>query len=56
MPHLLYHLRCQVLWGATDRKRLVITLDVAFRQTEVSQLDVAVRTDQYILWLQAELK
>ena len=54
MPHLLYYFRCQVLRCSTDRGCWLLIAEY-FRQTKVSQFDIAHFIDYQILRLQAEL-
>ena len=54
MTTLVDNFRSEVFGGATDRKGLIVGLDVALAEPEVSELDVPILADENVLWLEAE--
>lgn len=50
------HLRTEIFWGTTKSVRIVVSSSQFFGQSEVSELDMPVDTDQDVLWLQISIK
>ena len=49
MPILIDDFRSHILRSPTNRKRLIVGLNVALREAEIGQFDIAVFTDEDVL-------
>ena len=56
MAFLLDDLGSQVLGSAAYWESIVVALNIVFGESEIGEFDVAVESNQYIFWFEAEFK